>query len=183
MNFSQLISLVNESTAYVVKGSSERVNYITVEQAGIETKSVFSLNPGDIVYLDENKYPHREDGPAIITKSNGEFWFKHGKRHRVDGPACKMRNGRSSYYQDGLLHREDGPAIVDRVAGIEFWYSKGKRHRADGPAYIRSDDFGSPIASEYWINGKNYSKSEFDKIIQNVGKEHVQDIAELGDLF
>jgi hypothetical protein len=53
---------------------------------------------GNIVYILDGEW-HREDGPAIITRSGNEHWYKHGKLHRLDGPARTYANpyGRSTY--------------------------------------------------------------------------------------
>ncbi len=37
------------------------------------------LVSGDIIYLNDNNELHRIDGPAIICKDGGEYWFENGK--------------------------------------------------------------------------------------------------------
>ena len=79
---------------------------------------------------------HRLDGPAIKT-STGEDWYVDGKRHRVDGPAADYTNGDKYWLMYGNLHRVDGPAIE---------YSNGSK--------------------EWWLDGDEYTKEEFDKLIK-----------------
>ena len=77
---------------------------------------------------------HREDGPALTTKSGDEIsYYRKGKLHRPykDGPA-KLGKGGWEYYQNGILHNPDGYAV--------FKYN--------GP-------------KEYWIDGKLLTKEEF----------------------
>lgn len=38
-----------------------------------------------------NDVYHREDGPALVEKDQGEWWYKKGKLHRVGGPAILVQ--------------------------------------------------------------------------------------------
>lgn len=71
--------------------------------------------------------------------------------------------------EDGSLHRRDGPAYQTTKYGIaiEEWWTKGVLHRTSGPAIVRNDPDGRSF-KEWWIDGKPISKSEFDKLIQEV---------------
>ena len=76
----------------------------------------------------------------------------------------KQRNGiyevqgyGTIYYVNGDLHREDGPA-KEYIDGDKWWYINGKLHRLDGPA-IEWDG-----TKEYFIEDKEYSKEEFEKV-------------------
>ena len=59
------------------------------------------------------------------------------------------------YCVNGKLHREDGPA-AEGINGYKGWFINGKRHRLDGTA-IEWDEI-----KQYWIEGKYYTKEEFE---------------------
>lgn len=45
-------------------------------------------------WYNDNKQPHREDGPAIqATNGDWEYWLNHGEFHRLDGPAVIIHHG------------------------------------------------------------------------------------------
>jgi len=46
---------------------------------------------------------------------------------------------------------------------VEYYNSKYKFHRLNGPAIIIYKD-NKIIRKKYWINGKKYSKKEFNKV-------------------
>lgn len=96
----------------------------------------------------------------VTVNKNGTIrWYnENGQLHRIDGPACEYKNGEKEWYQNGKLHREDGPA-VEYANGDKFWYQNDKLHRIDGPAVEYVDG-----RKEYWVKGKKYSKSKFDKL-------------------
>ena len=56
----------------------------------------------------------------------------------------------------GRWSRMDGPAI-EYMDGTKWWCIGGDLHRTDGPAIEAGDG-----RREYWINGKEMSKEEFD---------------------
>jgi hypothetical protein len=72
--------------------------------------------------------------------------------------------------ENGEFHRTDGPAI-ERHNGYKAWYKNGKRHREDGPARIFSDD-----DVEYWLNGKEYSKEEYEQEILKMRLKRILDL-------
>lgn len=103
---------------------------------------------------------HRIDGPAAMY-GNMTQWIQRGKLHRKDGPAIVAFGGSVlEWYLEGVRHREDGPAVVHPE--IEFWYFHGKLHRVGGPAIIRQ---GPAPLREYCLEGKTYSKKEYDRIL------------------
>ncbi|TFD37035.1 hypothetical protein E3T37_12620 [Cryobacterium sp. TMT2-10] len=117
---------------------------------------------GRVSYLRSGKR-HRLDGPA---RSGGgmEWWYWDGMPHRDDGPARITKHYRGTadtyrhipprragaesplgkwqlaefWYTHGLLNRFDGPAIRWED-GTEEWFSQNRRHRVGGPAVIGSD--------------------------------------------
>ena len=69
-------------------------------------------------------------------------------------------NGTKRYYNNlDQLHRVDGPAI-EYSNGDKSWYLNGLRHRTDGPAIDWKHN------KEYFINNKNLTENEFNKIIK-----------------
>lgn len=58
-----------------------------------------------------------------------------------------------------LLHRIAGPA-ESNSAGGECWMRSGRFHRSDGPAVTYTDGYES-----YWLDGVQYTKDEYVKIL------------------
>lgn len=77
--------------------------------------------------------PHREDGPAVEWSDGSTWWYRHGVRHRDDGPAAEYARGRREWFHNGELDRDGGPA-VETSWGYYAWYQDGELHRDDGPA-------------------------------------------------
>lgn len=72
----------------------------------------------------------------------------------------------------GTLDRIDGPAVLHKSGST--WCRYGKKHRLDGPAYVKEE--GAILLSnksglaknEYWIDGKQYTKTAFKKLIEEI---------------
>ena len=47
---------------------------------------------GTIVRYDENGRRHNDNGPAVITSTGVQSWWKHGVRHNHRGPSI-IKNG------------------------------------------------------------------------------------------
>ena len=62
---------------------------------------------------------------------------------------------------DGKQHRDFGPAFSDNQ-GSNFLYQYGKLHREDGPA-VHFDDDVNGLFQQYWIDGKELTKEEFEQ--------------------
>lgn len=45
---------------------------------------------------------HREDGPAVITRTGQKYWYQHGKLHRDGAPAVDRTDGTGEYYIRGV---------------------------------------------------------------------------------
>lgn len=60
----------------------------------------FIDHEGDEVYMVDQSY-HREDGPALITKSGEKEWVINGRTHRLNGPAVEFADGSVLWYFDG----------------------------------------------------------------------------------
>jgi antitoxin component YwqK of YwqJK toxin-antitoxin module len=103
-------------------------------------------------------------GKKDIKRAEG--WFnKENELHRLDGPA------KINYYPSGKL-------------STEFWYKNGKRHRIGGPAVLDYDYDGKVVAFyEYWINGMQYTKEEYDNFFKNVRPEDMDMLSDLGLSF
>lgn len=116
----------------------------------------------EVEYYCNDKRHREDDGPAVInTRYGWAAWYKNGLLHRENGPA-EREDCREYWYKDGQLHREDGPAVT--TTAVKIWYKNGKYHRLDGPAIIRNRDDGSISKLEYWVEGTNYDKEEFDDL-------------------
>lgn len=74
----------------------------------------------------------------------------------------EFNNGEIYYIKDGEFHREDGPAMI--VSDQQRWFRNGLLHREDGPAVMYTD--GKSKGKSYWcLNGQDYTKAEWEKII------------------
>lgn len=49
----------------------------------------------------EDRYLHREDGPAVISPEGIQYWLIKDRLHREDGPAIVYPDGYSEYYIEG----------------------------------------------------------------------------------
>ncbi len=88
---------------------------------------------GNIIYRNKERYYHRENGPSIICSNGSKYWHKNGQYHRLNGPA------------------------IECSGGSKYWFQNNKKHRLDGPAVIWSNGH-----KEYWIEGKSYSKEDYE---------------------
>ncbi len=113
---------------------------------------------GSVVWTDENKKWHREDGPAWIEPDGCQSWYWRGKRHRDDGPAVIRADGTQEWYQYGERHREDGPAFIG-ADGTQAWYVHNKLHREDGPAVARADG-----TLEWWWQDRKITEQEYNEL-------------------
>jgi len=126
----------------------------------------------------QNGLIHNDNGPAMITKSPyGKWtkeWYKDGELHRDgDDPAIINSSEENYWYKNGHLHRDHGPAIIKQNS--KHWYKNGVLHREDGPA-VQSPQikgFYREPGEEWWINGKQLTKEEFNIFIsyKNLDKE------------
>ena len=61
---------------------------------------------------------HRENGPAVITEDNKE-WYVNGVHHRADGPArMNSKTRQCYYYTDGKLM---GGGVIDQITFNKYW--------------------------------------------------------------
>ena len=50
----------------------------------------------------------------------------------------------------------------------EAWYKHGYFHRLTGPACISYDSNGEIYYKEYWVENKEYSEEEFDRVVKQL---------------
>ena len=82
------------------------------------------------------------------------------------------KHGNILYYKKNtsIVHNPYGPAFVTKT-GVKRYYIENKLHRLDGFAIIYCNGEG-----EYWINGEELSKEEFEKHTERLkylGKEYL----------
>ena len=79
------------------------------------TNRFFELGKLKKLYVDENNFLHREDGPALIG-SEITCWYSHGRLHRDNDEPAKIWSSYigswCGYFYHGKLHRENGPAVI-----------------------------------------------------------------------
>lgn len=112
------------------------------------SEEMFEVHKKYIEYWTKDEQPHREDGPAIITRDGSKKWYIDGKLHRENGPAIEWSSGKVEWHINGELHNKYGPAI-ETIDGDQEWYVNGKLHRTDGPAIIYKTGH-----KEWWLEGK-----------------------------
>ena len=65
---------------------------------------------GLVKWIDDERYAHREGGPAAVYADGGQFWWRHGQLHFAHGPADLWPSGTLRWYEAGeLLLRERYP--------------------------------------------------------------------------
>ena len=114
-----------------------------------------------------------------------QHWFKHGVRHYHKGPAVVKPNGENQWWVEGTqytqlefedfsfgecgywfdykgyLHHRRAPAFDNGT--IKLYFVHGVRHSLTGPAYEHANGH-----KEWWIEGKQYSEEEFNKIVKSL---------------
>jgi len=91
-----------------------------------------------------------------------KHYYVNGKLHREEGPAIESLDGdMQAWYVNGTRHRDGAPAFIVK-GNRQGWYRNGKLHRETGPAM----EYFSPPARagqhEYYLNGKEYNKKEWN---------------------
>lgn len=92
--------------------------------------------------------------------------FVNGLLHKEEGPAIESLDGKVQiWYRNGVQHRDSGPSYIVR-GERKYWFKDGKPHRVDGPA---KEFYHPPIRAgkhEYYLNGEEYSKEDFDDFLR-----------------
>jgi hypothetical protein len=67
----------------------------------------------------------------MITTYEDRVVYRNEKKelHREDGPAIEYNNGTMLYYINGILRREDGPAIIRADGKKQYWIYVGTDSR------------------------------------------------------
>lgn len=77
--------------------------------------------------IEDYRFLHREDGPAIEWFDGRKDWYCHGSLHREGGPAVEWADGSYHWFKHGKLHREDGPAAYSRHLNQYEWRIDNKK--------------------------------------------------------
>ena len=77
-----------------------------------------SIHPRD-AHRDENRYLHREGGPAFVSISDDKYWYWHGALHRKDGPAVEGSDGRRRWFLYGEEYEPMAWLLKLHEMGIE----------------------------------------------------------------
>ena len=64
---------------------------------------------GIVRWYDDERYTHREDGPAVVWSDGRQFWWRHGRSHFAHGPADLWPSGTLRWLEDGRYLREREP--------------------------------------------------------------------------
>ena len=119
-------------------------------------------------YEDLDKYKYN-DGAIYYIKKDTQLKLQ---SEYDDLDKCENEYGDILYCKKNtdIWHNPYGPAIIRKNGYKEYWI-ENKRHRLDGPAIIHSN--GKEF---YCINGKSFSKQEFEthpERLKFLGKEHL----------
>lgn len=119
------------------------------------------------------------------TIKNGEIYKHFGKSGNIIPKTKRVKELKTVYVdKNNFIHRLDGPAVLvyePSTKRITYtgWFKHGKMHRLDGPA--REGDI---TGTQYWINGKQYTKEEFEKYVNGiVNKDDLNMLGDLGQSF
>lgn len=123
------------------------------------------------------------DESAILKNKfgdKGKYFDNNGQLRviYVDSIVSKFYVDKNGY----LASPKNGkPTLVRRISDAEyaqFWYRNGKLHRVNGPAVL------SKRNTQYWLNGKEYTKKEFDEYVKGLNsKEDLDMLSDLGQTF
>jgi hypothetical protein len=133
----------------------------------------YPFQPVVYALIDKFGYLHSPDSntPAIESVDTADktkviSWYKHGLIHR-----------------DGDLPAEQEESINEKGVLVRVVYAKnGKKHRLTGPAVVGYYD-NTTFSESYYINGKLYTKEEFDKYVSGLNKDQAEMLGDLGQTF
>jgi hypothetical protein len=146
---------------------------------------------------------HRENGPAVFKKDYKYGDFKYNDETEIyefwkygvlqSFVHIGRRWGTTHYDNNNNKHRDNGPAeisISPYTSTVTFnWYKHGKLHRTNGPAVVRKNKNTPEIngtgyfSSQYWINGVQYTKEEYEKYFKDTSEGDKDILADLGQSF
>ena len=138
--------------------------------------------------------PSHFTGISIILDM--EHWFLNGQKHRVNGPAVSWPNHKEYWLLNTMLDQQEHKgrcetgiyivnpttrfaALVDvpkdftgiaEVYNTKYWMLNGVKHKLNGPA-VKIGAY-----EEYWVNGCQFKKSDFDRIYGINGVRPEQEI-------
>ena len=126
------------------------------------------INKEKIIDNRKTFYRYYELSGNFITENN--FWDSHNFTGKIEKHSSTGIT--SFFFKNGISHRDDNlPAIIYSDMSEEY-FKDGKHHRENGPARIIKN-----VSQEYWLNNKQYSKEEFDKIINKPKKNNFKEAA------
>jgi hypothetical protein len=136
-------------------------------------KTFFEIN----VYFKNDKIHRDNDLPAIefgyltygtmVTWNVYKIWFYHGKIFRRSGPSVIFSIYNICLYDElNLLENEPEAFNISKkdkkYMCILTWKDGDKIHRMNAPAIIKM--YGYATEYDYYLNGKEYSKEEHNKL-------------------
>jgi hypothetical protein len=124
---------------------------------------------------------NNSDEYLVYTKENGnKLYYKNKKLHREVGPAIVILEDIEKYTNlsdENLYLPTDKPVNAINIIANKIKQGKNKitqlvqlksRYSSLPKIYTLEDPVEYPfgeLASTYWLEGKNYSKEDFDRII------------------
>lgn len=164
-----------------LKTRGKRKNIVRWDMGTYEYRE-YETNGSYAQYLKKGNVIH---GKSITLEGgdyDGEYFYYMGVLSNINGPAIKLKNGKEEFWFKGYcLSFEEWEKqtrslrVISPIwqklenGGYVGYYSNGDKcfvnenksrfHREDGPAFISID--GNNF--QYWIDGKELSKEEFDR--------------------
>ena len=133
-----------------------------------------------------------DDNDEVVTEY--VYWINGVKKG-------SKKVGAHSYYinfydADGMYHRDNGPAHItdtwcqsttlpdgqklpESDAKSYAWYKHGDLHRTSGPAIVVRDARGVVRSKQFFVNDKNLTEEEFNKLFTDVDKDQRDDLTDM----
>jgi hypothetical protein len=91
-------------TVYKIYRPGDYVSYVEVDHCKID----------QVIYIDDNGFSHRENGPAEEYDNGMKVWRNHGRFHRLDGPAVMHPNNKNYWWHEGVPYNCDSQEDFER---------------------------------------------------------------------
>lgn len=142
---------------------SDLLNYLSESDDTSENDllyKTFSVNDDTDSTIKYRDHLHTRPYTQIFTRKDSSIL-----NNTKGGPTFIQYSPDGKRHKHVIYHRDD------------------KKHRLDGPAEIYYHDDGGVFWSKYYINGKQYSLEDYEKIMDNVDNDNVDSMTDVSSLF
>jgi hypothetical protein len=141
----------------IIKIEEIKINKQTILKKTSEKDDVF-------YFLDNKLHSIDSETPSFFFKCiNLKQWHKQGQFHRDNDLPAIITQVSKKWCINGLEHRINNPSFTSEH--ITTYMKNGVLHNKKGAAFIK-EVIKNKFQKKYYVEGKEYQKEEFDKIIK-----------------